>query len=326
MNTSLYIKKSIKLKIQRLVPVAVCLFFMLSGCQKSEEVLSPSDIIDTYSLPQGNNPFDQTILGYFKKYNSYILYKFSDKDAYWTPTGWKKPVLLANGSWQAGGEVEPSVENFIPAQLDLIERRWFSFYSEKFLKQFLPTKILLCSKVDSITTKNIFGGPTVTYEKQSKKVGAYYNYDNIQVNYGDASITSLTAADTRLFVAKINLIFIQSIIARGLTAPTDEFINTADYITSMTTIGQAYGRGIIVGFSGASALSDWNAYITAMVSYSNVNLNTSTVNTNNTPLGMLNATKDVNGLVKKRYNIVRNYFIQEYGVDLQLIGNAAKGI
>jgi hypothetical protein len=326
MTTSLSTKKKAAMKRYILSLLTVCSLFCLNACKETESQLEPSNINNTYSVPQGNTAFDQTIVDYYKKYDSYILYKFTEKDAYWTPTGWKKPIQLPAGSWQAGGEVAPAEEAFIPNQLELIQTKWFNFYSDKFLKKFLPTKILLCSKVDSITTGFIFGGPTVTYVKQTKKVGAYYNYDNIQVNYGDASINSMTAADTRLFIAKINLIFIQSIIARGLSNPTDEFINSADYVTSMTTIAQANGKGIIVGFSGATAQTDWEAYITAMVSYSTVNLNTSTVNTNSTPMGILNATKDVNGLIKKRYDMVRNYFIKQYNVDLQLIGNASKGI
>jgi hypothetical protein len=59
-----------------------------------------------------------------------------------------------------------------------------------------------------------------------------------------------------------------------------------------------------------------------MVSRSETNLNKSTANTDQTSLGMLNATKDTNGKIRQRYNIIRNYFINAYGVDLQAIGNA----
>jgi len=305
---------------------ALCTLFVLSACNKSEETLTPSEIVDTYSVPQGNNAFDPTLVNYYQKYGTYILYKFTEKDTYWTPTGWKKPVMAASGAWSAGGEVAAADVAYIPAQLALIQSKWFGFYSDKFMKKFLPTKILLCSKVDSVTNGFIFGGPTVVYVKQTKKVGAFYNYDNIQVNYGDASVSIMTAAETRIFLAKVNLIFIQSIIARGLSQPTTEFITTTDYTTTMTSSAQSYGKGIIISYFGPSAQADWNAYITAMVTYSTVNLNTSTAITDTSPVGILNPTKDVNGQIKKRYNIVRNYFINEYNVDLQLIGNAAKGI
>ena len=37
--------------------------------------------------------------------------------------------------------------------------------------------------------------------------------------------------------------------------------------------------------------------------------------------GLLNTVKDVNGLLKKRYDMVRNYFIENYNMDLQKVGN-----
>lgn len=303
--------------------VTACFF---GACKKTENALEPSGIVNTYSVPQGNNAYDNTIVDYYQKYGTYLLYKFTEKDAYWTPTVYNKPTASAAGFWSAGAEVSVADPAYVAGQLSLIQSKWFGLYSDKFLKKFLPTKVLLCSKVDSISNGFIFGGPTIVYVKQTKKISAYYNYDNIQINYGDQSVSSMTAAEQRTFLAKVNLIFIQSIIARGLTQPTTEFINSADYITAMTSAAQGYGKGILVPYYSVSAQLDWNAYITAMVSYSTMNLNASTAITDLTPVGMLNVTKDTNGQMKKRYAIVRNYFINEYGVDLQLIGNAAKGI
>lgn len=303
----------------------LALSILIQGCKKSEEVLTPSETLDSYTLPQGSNVFDQTILDYYQKYNTYLLYKFTDKDVYWTPTGWRKPVQLTGGAWSTGAEVEAADEAFIPAQLALLQSKWFSFYSDKFLKTFLPAKVMLCKKVDSVGNSYVFT-PVFAAVKSTKKVAAYYNYDNIQINYGDATVNTMTTAEVRAFIYKVNLIFIQSIIARGLTAPTSEFVGSADYITAMTTSTQSYGKGIIVAYNAASAQADWNAYITAMVSYSTVQLNTSTAITDTTPMGILHATKDTNGQIKKRYNMVRNYFINEYGVDLQIIGNATRGL
>lgn len=316
------------MKVYILSLLMLCTVLTLNSCKKTEEVLTPSDnTLEVYSLPQGNAAYDQTIVDYYGKYGVYMLYKFTEKDAYWTPTAFKKPVQsIPGGAWSAGAEVEASDPAYITYQLALIKSKWFGFYTDKFLKKFLPTKILLCKKVDSISNGFVFGGPTVVYVKQAKKVPAFYNYDNIQVNYGDETVKAMTVAQQRLFIYKTNLIFIQSIIARGLTVPTTEFATSADYVTAMTTYAQSYGKGIIVPYNAASAQLDWNAYMTAMVTYSTVQLNTSTVITDSTPMGILNATKDTNGQIKKRYNIVRNYYINEYGVDLQLIGNATRGL
>ncbi|QDW25640.1 hypothetical protein FFJ24_012760 [Pedobacter sp. KBS0701] len=307
-----------------LILFALMLAISIASCKKEDEQLIPSGIDDTYKVPQGNNAFDQTIVNYYNAYGTYMLYKFSEKDVYWTPTGWKKPVST-NGAWSPGAEVEPSDPAYVAPQLALIKSKWFDFYTDKFLKQFLPVKIMLCKKVDSVFTTYIFT-PIITASKGTKKVAAFYNYDNIQVNYGDATVSTMTAAEQRAFIYKVNLIFMQSIFARGLSAPSSDFASSADYMSNVSSLSQAYSRGIIMGTSNISAQLDWNAYITAMVTYSTPQLNASVANTDSTPAGMLNATKDTAGQIKRRYNIVRNYFINEYGVDLQVIGNATRGL
>lgn len=297
----------------------------MSSCKKEKEVLAPSDIDVTYHVPQGNSPFDQTIVNYYEKYGSYLLYKFNERDAYWTPTGWRKPVVGSTGSWSVGAEVTAAEQSAIPAQLDLLEKSFFSLYPQGFLKQFLPVKILLCSKVDSIYTAYVFN-PTYTATKGIKKVPAYYSYDNIAVNYGDATVNQMSNAEKLAFLARVNQVFFQSINERALVKPSTEFINSADYSTSNASQAVAYGKGIIASYtSSITPVSDWNAYVIAMVTLSEADLNRSVANTNTSAVGILNPTKDTNGLIKKRYNMVRNYFINTYQVDLQAIGNKSRG-
>lgn len=312
------------MKLNFSILIALMVAMTIGSCKKSEETLSPSGIDDTYKVPQGNNAFDATIVDYYKSYGTYMLYQFTDKDVYYTPTGWKKPVPT-NGVWSAGAEVEASDPAFITPQLALIKSKWFNFYTDKFLKQFLPTKVILCKKVDSVFNTFIFT-PVTTTVKGTKKIAAFYNYDNIAVNYGDATVNTMTAAEQRAFIYKTNLIFMQSIFARGLTTPSSDFASSADYLSNVSTLPLAYGRGIIMGTSNISAQSDWNAYITAMVTCSTVQLNTSVSNTDSSPVGILNPTKDTSGAIRRRYNMVRNFFINEYGVDLQVIGNATRGL
>ncbi len=314
------------MKIYLNILLALLALIGTSSCKKEKEVLLPSDIDVTYNVPQGSNAFDQTIVNYYEKYGSYLLYKFNERDAYWTPTGWKKPVVSAAGNWSVGADLIAAEESAIPAQLDLLDKSLFSLYPQSFLKKFLPVKILLCSKVDSIYTAYVFN-PTYTATKGVKKIPAYYSYDNISVNYGDAAINQMTNAEKLAFLARLNQVFFQSINERALIKPSQEFINSADYSTSNASQAVAYGKGIIPSYtSSITPVSDWNAYVMAMVTLSEADLNRSVANTNTSPVGILNPTKDTNRLIQKRYNIVRNYFINTFQVDPQAIGNKARGL
>jgi hypothetical protein len=294
---------------------------MCTACKK-EGALTASEGEQGYVLPQGTHSYDAGIMNLYSKYGTYFLYKFTDKDTYWTPTGWKNATSLPSGAWTTGYGATQADENYIGQQLALIDKLWFSFYTEKFLKSFLPAKVMLCASVDSIYSTTLFN--PIRYVKNVKSVGAWYNYDNICINYGNAGVTSMTAADSVRFLAKANLIFIQSIPGRSLSAPTNDFISVANYSGTFNTQASAYAQGIItIYYNTRSPQADWNAYMEAMVSRSETNLNKSTANIDMTYMGILNATKDSNGKIRQRYNIVRNFFINNYGVDLQAIGNAA---
>ena len=303
----------------------VIMAFTVFSCTKKEAKLTPSEENQGYVVPQGSNDYDATIVNYYNKYGAYLLYEFADKDTYWTPNGWKNATLSPTtaGFWNPGYEVVKANPLYIKKQLALLDTTWFRYYSDKFLNEYLPAKIMLCSAVDSVYTIFVSFNP-ITYAKGAKAVAAWYNYDNICVNNAGPAIDTMKAANKKAYIGKVNLIFAQSIIGRKLVKATTDFAAVANYSVSYTTSAAAYGQGILYPYSSSpTADLDWGYYMLAMVSMSETMLNTSTANTDATFKGILNATKDVNGKIRTRYNQVRNYYITNYNVDLQAIGNAA---
>ena len=195
--------------MNKLIYIALLLLttgMFVTGCKK-EGALTASEDNQGYLLPQGSHSYDTTILDLFNKYSGYFLYKFTDKDTYWTPTGWKNATRTATGTWNTGYLVTPADTNYLSRQLALINKLWLSWYTDKFLVKFLPAKVMLCASVDSVYT-NFLVTPTVN---TIKSVGAWFNYDNICINYGNAGVTTMTGKDSIAFSAKSKLIFIQSI-------------------------------------------------------------------------------------------------------------------
>ncbi len=288
---------------------------------KKEAPLTASTENQGYVVPQGNHDYDATIVSFYQTYGKYLLYEFEDKDTYWTPSGWKQamPSTTSEGFWYPGYEVTPADPLYVGQLLTLMQNQWFNLYPEKFLKEFLPVKIMLCSAVDSVNTKYVFS-PSFHAEKVDIPVPSWYNYDNICVNNANDGIESMTDADIKNFRTHINRIFINSMIGRDLFTPTDLFTNIANY-ASATTTAKAYAQGVLYPYYNTSATADWGKYVMAMVTTSEATLNADTPDYDTKYKGILHTTKDVNGKIKKRYDIVRNYYIDNYGVDLQTIGN-----
>lgn len=297
----------------------IILLCAISACGYSEGELTPSGDALSYKLPQGNNDYDQTIVDYYNKYGTYILYKFSDKEAYWTPSGWKN---AGNG----GFTVLPVDPINIKQQLSLIKELWFDSYNDAFLKAHLPVKILLCAEVDSLVPD--WSMSPMSY--RGVKVGAWYNYYNICVGYGDGTISNqLTATDKRKLKDKWNRIFVKNIVDRSAVTIPSEFSSSTNYTSAinLSSNSKLWALGTLGPGYGATPIRDWGYFMLMMICHSETFLNTvpSSISDSNTTeaswQGILTPTKDTSGLLRKRYNMVRNYYIQNYNIDLQQIGN-----
>ncbi len=301
------------------------LCYIVSSCNYDEAPLTASGIKSGYTVPQGDHDYDSEIVDFYSKYGSCLLYKFTDKDTYWTPTGWKNGILgLASQGGSPGYIVAPSDEKYVGKQVRLLKNLCFAFYTDEFLKKFLPVKVLLCSSVQSC----IWQGTSIIGTDKP----AYYNYDNICFSYGSSAVDNLTLSDSINIAQSVNRCFMESMLGRSLVVPTSEFSNAVSYAStsSLTTNKACWARGIFPPNS-ASPLSDLKNFLYMMVSYPESYLTrvpkTTITDSNFTETaweGILNPAKDTNGLLKKRYTIVRNYFINNYGMDLQLIGNYNK--
>ena len=271
-----------------------------------EKDLEPSNIVSSYSVPQGTHDYDDVIVDIYDQYSSCLLYKFTDKDTYWTPSGWMNGSLGEEGT--NGYIVTPADENYVGQQVDLLQNAWFSFYSDEFLKEFLPVKIMLCSNIDSVYAEYDFSeGFKVIYK--GKGVNAWYNYDNICVSYGNETVIQMTKEDTLAFRRKINQIFIESMIGRGKTSPTKEFEEVTNYktdgINSMSPV-ELWKLGVpcaSLKTYSVSVETDWTSFLMMMITFSEEFLTRTPEYFNEWDHsmanwdGILNPAKDVSGMI-----------------------------
>lgn len=305
--------------------ILITLSTTFASCDYNEDALTPSGTKDGYSVPQGNHDYDNTIVNIYNQTGSYLLYKFTDKDAYWTPSGWANGVPGAYGDGAKDGFlVQPADTNYVSKQVNLIKTLCLNLYSDNFLKQLLPVEILLCSHVQLVQMSFY---PVYA----PADVPSYYNNKNICFSYGSASVDSIfTSADSSTIRMSFNRSVMQSMVNRGVANPTDAFTNSAKYVNlnSLRTDSACWAQGMFPPSYQISVGRDWNYFLLMMVSYPESYLKGTPPDgysdydtSEDSWQGVLNPVKDVNGLMLKRYTIVRNFFIDNYGMDLQTIGN-----
>jgi hypothetical protein len=338
MKTMRYIRTILTAAVFTVMSTAV-----MSSCSYDEDELSPSNDTSSFVLPQGNHDYDATIQKFFDDYGVYLLYNFTDKDAYWTPSGWTNGEVTSDESdGKQGFTVVKADENYVGQQLSLLNEVWFSKVPESARKALLPTVILLCSEVNDITMSWDFSSYPFKQVCSPSPITSHYNYDNIAVSYGSEAVTSLTDEQKQAISRDLMITWVQYMSERKAT-PTSEFTSSINYSSSDVTKVYYAAEACAVGTLNAgyqtSAAKDWALFLDMMLMYPESYLTedagefsqwqsfTNYVNGgyvydyDNVFHGILNAKKDTKGILKQRYDLVRNYFINTYNFDPQSVGN-----
>ena len=232
------------------------------------------------------------------------------KELYWQVNGWYESKPEPEGSYYPftkGLRGEVSDEEYVGEQLDLIEASFLNFYPDTTLKRCLPLKLLLCSQLDEYSA---YGTLQNTYV-------VYNGYDYLAFNWGNESVLTLTDAQKNNFRIEVNNVFLGRLLDKAKVVVDPAFYEGMNY--ERVTAADMYSRGFIK--AGTKVGDDAKHFIAAIVSTPYEDLiaeNTST----SSNIGILNPVKDVNGLILKKYKILVNSFKENYGIDLQAIGDA----
>lgn len=281
---------------------------LLSGCYDEDVKPStePELIYGKYSLPQGDHDYDEGIVDFYEKYGTLLLYRFSVKDFGWSPTDnvvWDVTVDTVYAPYEIirKYDVVQSDENYVGEQLELLQDKWFKYLSDT-LMMMLPQRILLCSRLDSVT-----GGlgydPSVGEYRQMKN--AYSGYYHMAVNWGNADVMTMTTDERNLFKEDVCITFLAKIV-NELGRP-DDFAMITSYSDNVLE-DAIHEEGLLDYEHRNSPNEDWLDYLELAIRNTQQELEAEG--------GLLSYEK-----IRQKYDIMVNFFKENYDFDIQAIGN-----
>ena len=311
----------------------VCAAF-LASCNEEDDITPREGGEVFYTLPQGNHDYDDKIVEYYNKYGFYILYKFGEKDLYWNNTGWAKSMVEEEGFYyvsEATGDLlgEPADPEYVGPLLKLIENNMFNIYPEDYLYH-LPLRFLLCSSMGKVVSAGIqyVDGVAITLRDTLVRY-AYCNFNRFAVNGASETIETMSSYEKSDLLGEANGEFMNLLYSNDLFELCEEFTTISDYTYAYLTGENLFKRGflaygtLVSNNPTQSHINDFEDYMKlitiplevlegepAPISSSNYQ------STINPPLqGALNPKRDVNGLVRQKYEILIKYFKEKYGID-----------
>lgn len=282
-----------------------CILFCFAACSGNDDIGAIEVIGPDYTLPQGQSDADDRIVEYYEQYNTYILYDFTSTDFYYDMS-----TMFT---------YELPDPQYVGDMLDLLEDIWFDFYPAEFHQKYMPYKLFLTKYVQQAWGTGYLQLFTVVGTTPSHCYTMGFCSDTLQ------KITP----DTKLYFKNEIQRYLWGNWYSVIELP-DEFFSVSDYSTSVSAYdpsAENYSRkrgfvadyyygydnewsGSYVGNSNYDISIvqgyDARAFLTRMATHSEEEW----------------ASDLEYPLVKKKYDIIRNWLQEKYGFDLQKVGDA----
>ncbi|SER01530.1 hypothetical protein [Pedobacter rhizosphaerae] len=259
---------------------------LFGGCGK-EELTPAAEIPPLYTLPQGNHPYDKTIVDFYNTYGTYILYKFTDKDFRWN--------FNTNISFVA----EQGDENYIEPALAALDKYLIKLYPTDFLKKALPYKIILSSRIRSVSTNG-----TVL----DNYINAVSTSSHFAFGRAGSTLSTLTEAQLKTMKAELNREFWRQASAYGKIPMPPAFVAATSY--NVVTAANRRTYGVFTVPNGSQ-----NIYGDLVDYLYNIALQTP----QEWEQTVFTTTNDPTGRFRFKYNSIINYYKEKYGLDLQSV-------
>mgnify|MGYP007029442591 FL=1 len=273
------------------------------ACSEDKKIGGVEPLGLDYELPQGKSPADDRIMDIYKKYESYILYEYTDKDFYYD-----SDITLARSYvYQL---LDP---RYVENMMDLLNEIWFDLYPEKFHQQTLPYQVFLASDLQY----EDFYGEIV---KEFVWAGAF----SVIVSVSAEKLQELTPEMKLELKNKLQIKLWSFWRSYNYIELPDEFYEVSNYVgvanTDESSPNYARARGFVDGYNRTSLwygyIDDWHTGSISKVS--DLSTFIECLLTRSSEEWKDDLTWP---LVKKKYDILRNWVQEQYGFDIQIVGN-----
>ncbi len=279
--------------------LAVVAITTLASCNDDNDLGEIKVPGSDYTLPQGgNSDADAKILSLYNTYDSYFLYKFTEKDFNWS--------LIENTS--SSYQFEPIAPENVSNLLDMIQIGWLDLYDTAFLKRYMPKYVMLTGKLQTLV-EDWWSSTWVDVTARC--------IDN-QIAIADVAkpVSSMTSEEKRSFKNYLQATFLNYCISTGAIIVPEEFYTISDYSANLYWEPEMKARenGFVYNpqtdeewstvYWSLSQSLDVNAYVASLAYRTESEW-----------------AEDLNyPLVKKKYDLLVDAFAK-VGIDIKRIGN-----
>ena len=287
--------------------ITLCLLGCMA-CTDEDKVDNVGTLSEDYVLPQGKSPADGRIVACYNSYKSYILYEYSHPDFMYG--------LSENNTNYVYEKADPQCMDVV---LDFLEDIWFDLYLPEFHVEYMPYKVMVVKSMETT-----YG--TRQFATMGKNGQSFY------VNDCSEELKNLSAEEKRTYKNNLQLCLWDYWRTNGTLEFPKEFYEVSDYTRAAKDYDPenpddpdfALARGFMPQWYAYQSryIFDWCLYVNYQTK-----LVDSGADLQYFMYGMITRTAEEwvdylakYPLIKRKYDILRNWFLDKYKVDLKKVG------
>ncbi|MDY5488819.1 hypothetical protein [uncultured Butyricimonas sp.] len=267
--------------------------FLCVACAGNDNIGDVEPLSPDYKLPQGKSPADDRIVEYYDQYGTYILYEYTNDDIHY-------------GSYYEYTYNLPDPQ-YVGNMLDLLEDIWFDLYPIEFHRKYMPYAIFLTADLNGPL------GPVFSYDGTSSLV----------LGKCSEELEKITAETKFAYKKELQIALWNMWLNKSVFEFPDEFFKVSDYSRTADADPSSPNYARNRGFVAHYQMGEWSLFPTDWMTGTLGDV----LDLSAFIMSMISRTSDewasdlTYPLVKKKYDILQNYFLKTYNVNLKNIGN-----
>lgn len=262
--------------------------FILTGCKKEKSVQAITGT-NLYQIPQGNQPYDDTVMAFYKEYGSYLLYKFTQTEF---QAGFNKASI------DSALQGDPAV---VGLAIATFKEYCLNYYPEAFKKATVPFVIMLSSGlyIKNLDSSKFFYEDAACRATDRSLTLGFVNRD-LQ-NAGNVYLNKC--------IGNMHRYYMSHALLNGRIRVPDAFAKLTP--SNVYQVEDFFSIGLLEVDRSLNPVIDFGAYINVITTHTLAEMQST----------YFIPSVDKKGLIKKKYDLTVNYFRDSCKIDLQAIGN-----
>ncbi|RFS18801.1 hypothetical protein DVR12_26750 [Chitinophaga silvatica] len=266
-------------------------FLLVAACKKNEKV-EALKFGNLFELPQGNQPYDDSIVAFYKQYATYAVYKFTNGD------------FVGGYTLRLTDTAALGDPKYVGKAFSFFKKNCLGYYPDSVIKKTIPISILLSSGISKLDKV----GNWIPVDGESRSTQRM-----LAIGFANQSMDTASAATLKKYIGSMHRYYFYSLYLNNKLQIPTAFRAMYPTLIFSYDLDNLHSLGLLEASPTTEDVSlDFACFVELITANTTAELEA----------GILKSNVDTSGKIRKKIKMVADFVKATYNIDLIAIGNS----